>query len=79
MTDQDTDQVNGILGLDLDHKPIEQRRGGRDDGLPPARRIIGRKTRGPVPANGRKCVRNPDIQVLVSCHVETVALLSKKK
>lgn len=32
-----------------------------------------------VSANGRKCVRNPDIQVLVSCHVETVALLSKKK
>jgi hypothetical protein len=31
-----------------------------------------------VPANERKCVRNPDIQVLVSCHVETVVLLSKK-
>lgn len=30
-----------------------------------------------VPANGRKCVRNPDIQVLASCHVETVCLLSK--
>ena len=70
-------QVNGILCLDLDHKPIEQRRGDRDDGLPPARRMIGRKTRGQVPANGRKRVRNPDIQVLVSSHVETVCLLSK--
>ena len=32
-----------------------------------------------VPANGRKCARNPDIQVLVSCHVETVVLLSQQK
>ena len=52
MTDQDTDQVNDILGLDLGRKPIEQRRGGRDDGLPPARRVIGRKTGGQIPANG---------------------------
>jgi len=52
ISDQDTDQVNGMLGLDLDYKPTEQRRAGRDDGLPPACRIIGRKTRGPVPANG---------------------------
>ena len=40
-SDQDTDQGNGILGLDLDHKPIEQGRAGRDDGFPPARRIVG--------------------------------------
>ena len=51
ISDQDTDQVNNILGLDLNHKPTEQRRAGRDDGLPPARRIIGRKTYGQVPAN----------------------------
>ena len=38
-----TDQVNGILAWDLDHKPIEQRRAGRDDGFPPAHRIISRK------------------------------------
>ena len=44
VTDQDTDQVNGILGWDLDHKPIEQRRAGRDDGIPPVRRIIGRNS-----------------------------------
>lgn len=30
-----------------------------------------------VPANGRKCVRHPDIQVLFSSHVETVMLLSR--
>ena len=58
ISDQDTDQVNDILGWDLDHKPIEQRRAGRDDGFPPARRIIGRentwtssrKRRAPVKA-----------------------------
>lgn len=58
VTDQDTDQVNGRLGWDLDHKPIEQGRAGRDDGFPPARRIIGRentwtssrKRRAPVKA-----------------------------
>ncbi len=33
MTDQDTDQVNGILGLDLDHKPIGQRRARGDSGF----------------------------------------------
>lgn len=27
--------------------------------------------------NGRKCVQEPDIQVLVSHHVETVALMGK--
>lgn len=51
ISDQDTDQVNGILDLDLDHKPIEQRRRGRDDGFPPARRMIGRKACGHISAN----------------------------
>ena len=36
----------------LDRKPIEQRRAGRDDGLPLARHMIGRKACGQVPANG---------------------------
>ena len=76
ISDQDTDQVNGILCWDLDHKPLELRRAGRDDGFPPTRRIIGRKTRGPVLANRRKCVRNPDIQALVPHWVG--ALMSRK-